>query len=87
MRKNEKNSISNAMDKALGVKVTQQIRDDIAAVLDVNTEKMTARQAVVYAQVAKAIKGDKSAFEAISNIGEKEADKEKSYAVEIKVVE
>ena len=82
-----KNSINHLMEKALKTKVAQQVKDDIAAVLDVNTDKMTARQAVVYAQIAKAIKGDKSAFEAVSSMyGDKEM-MDKSYTVEIRMVE
>lgn len=87
MTDENKNSIRCLMDKALKTKVTQQVKDDIASVLAVNTEKMTARQAVVYAQIAKAIKGDKSAFEAVSNMHTEKPESEKAYSVEIKVVE
>lgn len=87
MADENKNSISSIMEKALKTKVTQQVKDDIASVLAVNTDKMTARQAVVYAQIAKAIKGDKSAFEAVSNMYTAKPETEKAYSVEIKVVE
>ncbi|MBQ5326142.1 MAG: hypothetical protein J6K80_02950 [Oscillospiraceae bacterium] len=87
MTDESKNSISRIMEKALKTKVTQQVKDDIASVLAVNTDKMTARQAVVYAQIAKAIKGDKSAFEAVSNMYTAKPETEKAYSVEIKVVE
>ncbi len=87
MTDENKNSIGHLMEKALKTKVTQQVKDDIASVLAVNTDKMTARQAVVYAQIAKAIKGDKSAFEAVSNMHTEKAETEKVYSVEIKVVE
>ena len=87
MTDESKNNISRIMEKALKTKVTQQVKDDIASVLAVNTDKMTARQAVVYAQIAKAIKGDKSAFEAVSNMYTEKAETEKAYSVEIKVVE
>lgn len=87
MADENKNSISSIMEKALKTKVTQQVKDDITSVLAVNTDKMTARQAVVYAQIAKAIKGDKSAFEAVSNMYTVKAEPEKAYSVEIKVVE
>jgi len=83
----DKNSMNCIMEKALRSKVTQQVKEDIASVLDVNTDKMTARQAVVYAQIAKAIKGDKSAFEAVSSMYGVKTESEKSYSVEIKVVE
>jgi len=82
-----KNSISRIMEKALKTKVTQQVKDDIASVLAVSTDKMTARQAGGYAQIAKAIKGDKSAFEAVSNMYITKPENEKAYSVEIKVVE
>ena len=87
MNTENKNSIGFIMEKALKTKVTQQVKDDISAVLDVNTDRMTARQAVVYAQIAKAIKGDKSAFEAVSNMCSDEAVQDKAYAVEIRIVE
>ena len=87
MTAEEKNSINRIMEKALKTKVTQQVRDDIAAVLDVNTDRMTARQAVVYAQIAKAIKGDKSAFEAVSSMCSEDGVQDKAYAVEIRIVE
>lgn len=87
MTDENKNSISRIMEKALKTRVTQQVKDDIASVLAVNTDKMTARQAVVYAQIAKALKGDKSAFEAISNMNAVKPESEKAYSVEIKVVE
>ena len=87
MTDENKNSICCLMEKALKTKVTQQVKDDIASVLAVSTDKMTARQAVVYAQIAKAIKGDKSAFEAVSNMHTANPETEKAYSVEIKVVE
>ena len=87
MTDENKNSICCLMEKALKTKVTQQVKDDIASVLAVSTDKMTARQAVVYAQIAKAIKGDKSAFEAVSNMYTANPETEKAYSVEIKVVE
>lgn len=74
------------MDKALKSPVTQQVKDEIASVLDVNTDKMTARQAIVYAQIAKAIRGDKAAFEAVSSVAAEE-NTDKSFCVEVKVVE
>lgn len=75
------------MDKALKTKVTQTVREEIGSVLDVNTERMTARQAVIYAQIAKAIKGDKSAFEAVSNMADRSPAQQEGFCVEIKVVE
>jgi hypothetical protein len=42
----------------------------------------------VYAQVAKAIKGDKNAFETILNtVGGEEVAEDKPFSVEIKVVD
>ena len=76
------------MDKALKSAVTQQVKDEIASVLEVNTDRMTARQAIVYAQIAKAIKGDKAAFEAVSSVADaQEQTADKSFCVEVKVVE
>lgn len=79
--------INSIMEKALKSKVTQQVKDDIAAVMDVNTDRMNARQAMVYAQLAKAIKGDKTAFEAINAMCGEKAAADKTYCVEVKVVE
>ena len=87
MNAENKNSITCIMEKALKTKVTQQVKDDISAVLNVNTEKMTARQAVVYAQIAKAIKGDKSAFEAVSSMYDEKSSADKFYTVEVRMVE
>ena len=88
MKTVNRKSMAYVMDKALKSAVTQQVRDEIASVLDVNTEKMTARQAVVYAQIAKAIKGDKAAFEAVSSVADvEEQAADKSFCVEVKVVE
>ena len=82
-----KNSINTIMEKALRTKVTQNVKDDIASVLDVNTDRMTARQAVVYAQIAKAIKGDKSAFEAVNSMQGAGSCDDRIYTVEIKMME
>ena len=82
-----KNSMSAVMGKAMKTKVTQQVKDDISSVLEVNTDKMTARQAVVYAQIAKAIKGDKAAFEAVSSMFDNSPSADRCYSVEVKVVE
>lgn len=78
----------DVLNKALKTKVMDSVKDEISSVLDVSTDKMTAQQAIVYAQIAKAIKGDKSAFEAISNTVKQEMpEEEKAFCVEVKVVE
>lgn len=88
MSPRQKIGISANLSKALAAKVTETVREEISQVLDVNTEKMTAGQAIAYAQVAKAIKGDKNAFEAITNATKAEDTKgEKAFSVEIKVVD
>lgn len=87
MPDNSRNHIEHIMEKAMKSKVTQQVKEEIASVLDVNTDRMTADQAVVYAQIAKAIKGDKSAFETVSSIYGAKTEMQKAYSVEIKVVE
>ncbi len=88
MSPRQKRNISADLNKALAAKVTDSVREEIAQVLNVNTEKMTAGQAIAYAQVAKAIKGDKNAFEAITNVTKQEDFKgEKAFSVEIKVVD
>ncbi len=80
--------MSEVLNKALKTKVMDSVKDEISSVLDVSTDKMTAQQAIVYAQIAKAIKGDKSAFEAISNTVKQEMpEEEKAFCVEVKVVE
>lgn len=80
--------MSDVLNKALKTKVMDSVKDEISSVLDVSTDKMTAQQAIVYAQIAKAIKGDKSAFEAISNTVKQEMpEEEKAFCVEVKVVE
>ncbi|MBR2028075.1 MAG: hypothetical protein IKA10_03655 [Oscillospiraceae bacterium] len=79
--------IRNNLGKALKTSVADTVRDEICGVLNVNTRRMTAGQAIVYAQVAKAIKGDKNAFETIlSTVGSQDAE-EKPFSVEIKVVD
>ncbi|MBE6887145.1 MAG: hypothetical protein E7484_01845 [Ruminococcaceae bacterium] len=87
MKTADRKSIGYVMDKALKSPVTQQVRDEIASVLDVNTDRMTARQAIVYAQIAKAIRGDKAAFEAVSSVAAEATAADKSFCVEVKVVE
>lgn len=84
---NNKNNMEHIMEKALKSKVTSQVREEIASVLDINPDRMTAGQAVVYAQIAKAIKGDKSAFETVSSLYSSKTEMQKAYSVEIKVVE
>ncbi|MBQ7283832.1 MAG: hypothetical protein IJW74_03130 [Oscillospiraceae bacterium] len=81
-------NISRNLGKALKTKVTDSVREEISAVLGVNTEKMTAGQAIAYAQVAKAIKGDKNAFETIlDTFSGSDEDAQKAFSVEIKVVD
>jgi len=88
MSPRSKRDISADLGRALASKVTDSVKDEIAQVLNVNTEKMTAGQAIAYAQVAKAIKGDKNAFEAITNATRQEDFKgEKDFSVEIRVVD
>lgn len=78
--------MSRNLEKALKTKVTDSVREEIGSVLDVNTESMTAAQAIAYAQVAKAIKGDKNAFEAVAG-AVKGRQPDGSLNVEIKVVD
>ena len=86
-RKND-NNISRNLGKALKTKVTDSVREEICGVLDVNADRMTAGQAIAYAQVAKAIKGDKNAFETILNaVKSEDVGADKPFCVEIKVVE
>lgn len=81
-------SISRNLGKALKTKVADSVREEIGAVLNVNTERMTAGQAIAYAQVAKAIKGDKNAFETILNtVHSENTVQDKPFSVEIKVVD
>ena len=87
MKNENRKGMGYVMDQALKSKVTQAVKEEISSVLDVNTEKMTAGQAVVYAQIAKAIKGDKAAFEAVSSMSREEFAADKSFCVEVKVVE
>ena len=88
MRPRQKRDISDDLSRALATKVTDSVKEEIAQVLNVNTDKMTAGQAIAYAQVAKAIKGDKNAFEAITSATKKEDLKgDKAFSVEIKVVD
>ena len=88
MARRKKEDISQSLAKALSTKVTDSVKEEIRGVLDVNTDSMTATDAIAYAQVAKAIKGDKNAFEAISSVTKGEAEKEGgAFSVEIKVVD
>ena len=87
MKNQDKKTMGVIMDKALKSRVTQQVREDICSVLDVNCDRMTAKQAIAYAQIAKAIKGDKSAFEAISGMDVEIHQQDRPFFVEIKVVE
>ena len=88
MSPRQKRDISDDLSRALATKVTDSVKEEIAQVLNVNTDKMTAGQAIAYAQVAKAIKGDKNAFEAITSATKKEDLKgDKTFSVEIKVVD
>ena len=88
MSPRQKRDISDDLSRALATKVTDSVKEEIAQVLNVNTDKMTAGQAIAYAQVAKAIKGDKNAFEAITSSTKKEDLKgDKAFSVEIKVVD
>lgn len=88
MEKKQETDISRNLGKALKTKVTDSVRDEICGVLSVNAERMTAGQAIAYAQVAKAIKGDKNAFETILNAVKSESDTdEKPFSIEIKVVD
>ncbi|MBE6894534.1 MAG: hypothetical protein E7483_02880 [Ruminococcaceae bacterium] len=81
-------NIGKNLGKALKTKVTDSVRDEIKGVLNVNTERMTAGQAIAYAQVAKAIKGDKNAFETILNtVRSENMDVDKPFSVEIRVVD
>lgn len=81
-------NISRNLGKALKTKVADSVREEIGAVLNVNTERMTAGQAIAYAQVAKAIKGDKNAFETILNaVRSENIVQDKPFSVEIKVVD
>lgn len=87
MKQQNKKTMGSIMDTALKSRVTQQVREEICAVLDVNCDRMTAKQAIAYAQIAKAIKGDKSAFEAISSMDLAAQVQDKPFFVEIKVVD
>ena len=87
MSPRHKGGISSDLSKALASKVTDSVKEEIAQVLNVNTDRMTAGQAIAYAQVAKAIKGDKNAFEAIASATREEIATDGSFTVEIKVVE
>ena len=87
MSPRHKGGISSDLSKALASKVTDSVKEEIAQVLNVNTDRMTAGQAIAYAQVAKAIKGDKNAFEAIASATRDEVAADGSFTVEIKVVE
>ena len=81
-------NLSHNLGTALKTMVTDNVKDEISSVLNVNTDRMTAGQAIAYAQVAKAIKGDKNAFETIFNaVKGEEYNAEKAFSVEIKVVE
>lgn len=80
--------IRRNLGKALKTSVADKVREEICSVLDVNAQRMTAGQAIVYAQVAKAIKGDKNAFETILNtVAGDDVQEEKPFSVEIKVVD
>ncbi len=87
MTAESRNNMGSVLARALRSKVTQSVKDEIAAVLEVNTDRMNARQAIAYAQIAKAIKGDRAAFEAISTMQTEKADRENSFCVEVKVVD
>lgn len=90
MEKSKKVRLDMAMKRALKMPVTQKIADEISEVLRVDTARLDAQTAIVYAQVAKAIKGDKAAFEIICELSEKsnpKPAKEERFIVEIKVVE
>ena len=67
MGNNTDTDIRRNLGKALKTCVADNVREEICGVLNVNAQRMTAGQAIVYAQVAKAIKGDKNAFETILN--------------------
>lgn len=80
--------MGDVLNKALKSKVAESVKEEISTVLDISTDKMTAQQAIAYAQIVKALKGDKSAFEAISNAVKQEINTdEKTFSVEVKVVE
>lgn len=87
MKTENRNDMGYVLSKALKTKVTQSVKEEIASVLDINTDKMNARQAIAYAQIAKAIKGDKAAFETISSMQTDKTDRENSFCVEVKVVD
>jgi len=81
-------NIGRNLGKALKTKVTDSVKEEISGVLNVNTERMTAGQAIAYAQVAKAIKGDKNAFETILNtVRSENMAEDKPFSVEIRVVD
>lgn len=86
MSPRQKKDICANLTKALATRVTDSVKEEIGQVLDVNTDRMTAGQAIAYAQVAKAIKGDKNAFEAIT-AATKDMAAEKGFNVEIRVVD
>ena len=86
MSPRQKKDICTNLNKALATRVTDSVKEEISQVLDVNTDRMTAGQAIAYAQVAKAIKGDKNAFEAIT-AATKDMDSETGFNVEIRVVD
>ena len=85
MSPRHKGGISSDLSKALASKVTDSVKEEIAQVLNVNTDRMTAGQAIAYAQVAKAIKGDKNAFEALGSVVCDE-DEKSAYVKESAVV-
>ena len=88
MGNNTDTDIRHNLGKALKTSVADNVRDEICGVLNVSTRRMTAGQAIVYAQVAKAIKGDKNAFETILNTVSEQCDEEdRPFSVEIKVVD
>lgn len=88
MDRKQDTDIGRNLGKALKTKVTDSVREEISGVLNVNTERMTAGQAIAYAQVAKAIKGDKNAFETILNaVKSEDGNGDKPFSIEIKVVD
>lgn len=88
MERKSDTDISRNLGKALKTRVTDTVKEEICGVLDVNAERMTAGQAIAYAQVAKAIKGDKNAFETIlSAVKNEDMGEGKPFSIEIKVVD
>lgn len=76
------------LKQALLTQVNEKVSGEICQVLNIDNCPMDAQTAIAFTQVAKAIKGDKTAFEMVFNSLEESEEKEqKGFKVEISVVE